>query len=57
MPIQIHPDAAKRFNEVADQLLTKIIPEPEAVREGKEFRPDVYPVAHIGAQDIIGEVK
>jgi hypothetical protein len=57
MPIQIHPDAAKRFNEVADQLLTKITSEPEAVREGKEFRPDVHPVAHIRAQDIIGEVS
>jgi hypothetical protein len=57
MTIQIHPEAAKRFNELADQLLTKIVPKPEPVRSEKAFRPDVHPVAHITEQDIIGPIE
>jgi hypothetical protein len=57
MTIQIHPEAAKRFNELADQLLTKIVPKPEPVPSGKAFRPDVRPVVHIAQQDIIGQIE
>jgi hypothetical protein len=56
MAIQIHPEAAKRFDELANKLLAKIAPAPEFAPAGGEFRPDIFPVAHIPAQDIIGEV-
>lgn len=59
MTIQIHPEAAKRFDELGNQLLTKLAPEQQLVkahaRQG--FRPDIYPVANIPEQDIVGEVQ
>jgi hypothetical protein len=56
MAIHIHPDAFKRFNDLANQLLTKVVPEPKLVPVGQAFRPDIYAVANIPEQDIIGEV-
>jgi hypothetical protein len=56
MALQIHPEAAKRFDEVANQLLTKLVPEPQLVPRERGFRPDIFPVVHIPEQDIIGEV-
>jgi len=57
MTVQIHPEAARRFNELADQIITKITFKPEAAGQAKEFRPDVHPVAQILQQDIIGEIR
>jgi hypothetical protein len=57
MAIQIHPDAAKRFNELAGALLAKVTPEPPSAPAAEGFRPDLYPVAKISEQDIIGEVQ
>jgi len=56
MGIQIHAEAAKRLDELADQLLTKVVPEPPLVPAEEGFRPNIYPVAHIPEQDIIGEL-
>jgi hypothetical protein len=59
MTIQIHPEAAKRFDELGNQLLAKLAPEQQLVkahvRQG--LRPDIYPVANISEQDIVGEVQ
>jgi hypothetical protein len=52
MTIQIHPEAAKRFDEVAREILAKVAPEPELVRIGGDFRPDIHPVAQIPQRDI-----
>ena len=57
MSIQIHPEAAKRFDELANQLLAKVAPEPQLVPIGGGFRPDSYPVFQIPEQDIIGELQ
>jgi len=56
MSIEIHPEAAKRLDELANQLLTKVVPEPPLMPAKERFRPDIYPVAHIPEQDIIGEL-
>src|SRR5438552_18996365 len=57
MDIQIHPEAAKRLDELANQLLAKLAPEPQLVPVGGEFRPDIYPVFQMPEQDIIGELQ
>src|SRR2546426_7486732 len=57
MTIQIHPVAAKRFDELANELVVKMAPEPKLVPIGEGFRPDIYPVARIPEKDIIGEVQ
>ena len=57
MAIQIHPEAAKRFDQLANELLSKVAPEPPLVAVGGEFRPDIYPVFQIPEQDIIGEIQ
>jgi hypothetical protein len=57
MIIQIHPEAARRFNELADQILTKITFKLEASGQVKEFRPDIYPVAQIPERETIGEIS
>src|SRR6266849_7368085 len=56
MSIQIPAEAAKRLDELANQLLTKVVPEPPSMPAKERFRPDIYPVAHIPEQDIIGEL-
>jgi len=57
MGIQIHPEAAKRLDELANQLLTRVAPAPQSMPVTKHFRPDIYPVAHINERDIIGELQ
>lgn len=57
MSIEIHPEAAKRFDQLANELLSKVAPEPPLVAVGGEFRPDIYPVFQIPEQDIIGEIQ
>jgi hypothetical protein len=54
---QIHPEAAKRLDELANQLLAKVAPEPELAQVRGDFRPDIYAVANIPEQDIIGELQ
>ncbi len=57
MGIQIHPDAAKRFDELASELLAKLTSEPSLAPAEGAFRPDLYPVFQITEQDIIGEIR
>src|SRR6266853_1621936 len=57
MVIQIHPEAAKRFDQLANELLSKVAPEPPLASAANQFRPDIHPVAHIPPEDIIGEVQ
>ena len=52
MTVQIHPEAAKRFDELAGAVLAKVAPEPKLVQVGGDFRPDLYPVSNIPEQDI-----
>jgi len=52
----MHPEAAKRLDELANQLLAKVVPESLLVPGERGFRPDIFPVFHIPEQDIIGEV-
>lgn len=56
MTIQLHPGAAKRFDELGKQLLIKITPEPRLSKLQETFRPDIHPVMHIPEQDIIGDI-
>lgn len=57
MGIQMHPDAARRFDELASELLAKLISEPSLAPAGGAFRPEIYPVVDIPEQDIIGEIR
>jgi hypothetical protein len=57
MGIQIHPEAAKRLDELANQLLARVAPAPQSMPATEHFRPDIYPVAHINEQDILGELQ
>src|SRR5216684_3311044 len=57
MSIAVHPEAAKRFNELANSLLTKVTPEPRFASGEEQFHSDVHPVAEIPEQDIIGDVR
>ena len=52
MAVQIHPEAARRFDEIAREILAKVAPEPELVRIGGDFRPDIHPIAQIPQHDI-----
>ncbi len=56
MPIEIHPEAATRFNELGNALLQQVIPEPSCAEVQGDFRPDIYPVAQIPEKDLIGEL-
>ena len=57
MGIRIHPEAAKRLDELANRLLARVAPAPQSVAVTEHFRPDIYPVAHINEQDILGELQ
>jgi len=52
MSVQIHPEAAKRFDELARAILAKVAPEPKLVQVGGDFRPDLHPVANIPQKDM-----
>jgi hypothetical protein len=57
MSIAVHPEASKRFNELANSLLAKVTPEPPFASGEEPFHPDVPPVAEIPEHDIIGDVR
>ena len=57
MGIRIHPEAAKRLDELANRLLARVAPAPQSMAVTEHFRPDIYPVAHINEQDILGELQ
>jgi len=57
MAIDFNPDAARRFDELALELLTDLRPQPSAETAQTTFRPDVYPVAQISEQEVIGEIR
>jgi hypothetical protein len=52
MTVQIDPEAAKRFDELARAVLAKVAPEPKLVQVGGDFRPDLHPVANIPQEDM-----
>lgn len=56
MVIQLHPEAAQRFDELGRQLLLKVLPEPPLSKIQDTFRPDIHPVMHIPQHDVIGDV-
>jgi len=56
MPIQIHPEATKRFNELGNALLRQVVAEPSRVEVQNNFQPDIHPVVQIPEKDIIGEL-
>jgi hypothetical protein len=56
MTIQLHPDAAKRFDDLGKQLLAKVVPESPLSKIQETFRPDIDPVMHISQHDIIGDL-
>jgi hypothetical protein len=55
--LQVHPDAAKNFDETAERLLAFISKMPIAGLEAAGFRPDIHVSAHLGEKDTIGEIK
>jgi Apea-like HEPN len=59
MTLQIHPEAARRFDELGNQLLAKLAPEQQLVRAHTQqgFRPDIHPVFNIPEEDIVGGVQ
>ena len=57
MTVQLHPEAAKRFDELGKQLLIKITPEPRFSKLQEAFRPG-YPscLIHMPNKIIIGDI-
>ncbi len=57
MTVELHPDASRRFDELGVELRKRVI-ECGTVESPKAgFRPEVYPMANIGEDDVIGEVR
>jgi len=52
MVIDIHPDAATRFDELAAGLLTHLRSHSSVQSAETSFRPNVYPVAHIRSKKL-----
>jgi hypothetical protein len=51
MAVQIHAEAARHFDKLAHSILAKVAPEPDLVRVGGNFRPDIHHVAQIPQHD------
>ncbi len=57
MTVELHPEAAKRFDELGVELRKRVV-ECGAVESPKpSFRPELYPMAQIGEGDVIGEMR
>jgi len=54
--VQFHPDAAARFNELAQEILQSVA-SFGPIEPGPSGTGQVHPVAEIPASDIIGEIK
>ena len=53
--ILIHPDAAKRFNELGDQLLKSVATvKKKQINSSTSYNP--HPAARVTPEDVIGEI-
>lgn len=57
MTLDLHPDAARRFDELGAELLKQVVNCGAVESPKPRFRPDSYPMAHIGEADVIGEIR
>src|SRR5258705_6338144 len=57
MSLDLHPDAARRFDELGAELLKQVVNCGAVESPKPRFRPDLYPMAHIGEADVIGEIR
>jgi hypothetical protein len=55
--MDFHPEAAKRFDEVGTELLQLVVPCAGEPPPRPNFPPNIYPVADIPEEDIVGEVR
>lgn len=55
--LELHPDAAKNFNEKASSLLSELSPKPKRSRRSKgSFIPDWFIAYELRKGDVIGEI-
>jgi hypothetical protein len=52
MEIELHPKAAKRFDELGNELLNRVVACDADESPRSDFRPDRYPMANIPEEDI-----
>ncbi len=57
MEITIHADAAKRFNELGEELLVSVTAERRQPRPVPVFRPDLHISANLTSKDVIGPIR
>ena len=55
MPIFIHPEAAKRFDEIARALVRQVIPLNLSQPQADKY--DLHPVATVTERDVIGKIE
>jgi hypothetical protein len=54
--LQLHSEATRAFNELAEGLIAEVRPVP-GTNEAETFRPDVFVAGQIPEADIIGEIR
>jgi hypothetical protein len=55
--LDLHPDAARKFDEMAERLLSLVCAVPLARQHEKGFRPAIHPPADLDESEMIGEVE
>jgi len=57
MTIEFHPNAARRFDELGNELRGRVVACGDVESKKPRFHPELYPMADIGKDDVIGEVR
>lgn len=59
LDLKLHPDAESNFNEKANNLITKLAPEPKEMAQNHtdSFTPDIFVSQIINGKDIKGEIR
>lgn len=55
--LDLHPEAAKNFDQRANELLSHVAPVPHRQGGGPPFRPEVFSAATITEKDIVGGLQ
>jgi hypothetical protein len=55
MPILIHPEAEKRFNELGEELVGEVV--PVNLSKVRAEKHDLHPVAKFNGQNVIGNIE
>lgn len=58
MELALHPDAARRFDELGEELLLKLVVQPAAEKRKRQptFKPDIYVNGVITPDMVMGDI-